>query len=169
MQPDALVQDYLGRLEAASWPLAADRRGELIGDVREHIDAALAEAGRRDEITTRNVLERLGAPEEIVAAEVDSERGRGAGWTRPPDASRTDSRWGPLEIAAIGFLTIGAVALPFFGPIVGLMLVWLSGRWTTRQKAVATLLAVAVIITLPVLLIAVASGTDGQIVQELNQ
>ncbi len=73
MEAEALVSDYLGRLERAAQPLPADRRrGELIAEVHEHIESALAEAGSRDEVTARNVLERLGAPEEIVAAETGS-------------------------------------------------------------------------------------------------
>jgi len=56
MDGDELVRDYLGRLEAASWPLPPGRRTELAGEVREHIDTALAEAGRRDTVTVHNVL-----------------------------------------------------------------------------------------------------------------
>lgn len=69
MNADALVADYLGRLEAAAWPLPPERRTELASEVREHIEAALSEAGSRDEVTIRNVLDRLGRPEEIVAGE----------------------------------------------------------------------------------------------------
>ena len=46
MDAEGLVRDYLGRLEAASWPLAPPRRAELVGEVREHIETALSEAGR---------------------------------------------------------------------------------------------------------------------------
>ena len=77
MEADALVSEYMGRLEAAAQPLPADRRGELIAEVHDHIETALAEAGSRDEVTARNVLERLGAPEEIVAVETGGE-------ARPP-------------------------------------------------------------------------------------
>jgi hypothetical protein len=151
MEADALVRDYLGRLEAAAWPLSADRRGELINEVREHIDSALAEAGRRDEVTARNVLERLGAPEEIVAAEADA--GGSMRWAPPPPvAGERRPHWGPIEVGAILFLTVGALFLPFVGPIIGLVLVWLSGEWTTRQKWVATVIAI-VLLLLPVLLL----------------
>ena len=152
MEADALVRDYLGRLEAAAWPLSGDRRGELVSEVREHIESALAEAGSRDEVTARNVLERLGAPEEIVAAE--AEAGSPAGWTPPPraDAERAP-RWGVVEVAAILFLTLGAIFLPFVGPVIGLVLVWLSREWTTRQKWIATL------IVLVLLLLGVSAGS----------
>lgn len=35
-------------------------------EIRGHIDDALLEAGAADEVTFRNVLERLGPPEEIA-------------------------------------------------------------------------------------------------------
>ena len=147
MDGDELVRDYVGRLEAASWPLTPGRRAELAGEVREHIESALAEAGRRDAVTVRNVLERLGRPEEIVASEADV--AAAPGWTgaagaAPPQAVR---RWGAVEIAAILFLTVG-VLVPIIGPVLGLLLVWLSSRWTTRDKVIATGI-MAVVLVLP--------------------
>ena len=56
----SLVRDYLVQLDDVARPLPAARRSELAREVHEHIDAALAEAGRRDEVTIRNILERLG-------------------------------------------------------------------------------------------------------------
>lgn len=40
-----LVEDYLRRLEHAAAPLTRSRRAELVGEIREHIDDALLEAG----------------------------------------------------------------------------------------------------------------------------
>jgi hypothetical protein len=151
MDGDELVRDYLGRLEAASWPLPPGRRAELAGEVREHIESALDEAGRRDAVTVRNVLERLGRPEEIVSTEAEAE----------PSASRlidgpggrvaaTTRSWGAVEIAAILLLTVGAFALPLFGPILGLILAWLSTVWTTREKLIATVI-VFVVFVLPII------------------
>jgi uncharacterized membrane protein len=65
---EALVIEYLGRLEAAARSLPASRRAELSGEVRQHIEMALAEAGGRDDVTVRNVLDRLGPPDDIVDA-----------------------------------------------------------------------------------------------------
>jgi len=47
-------------------------------------------------------------------------------------------------------LTLGAFIVPVFGPVIGLALVWLSTRWTTREKTIATLIAV-LIFGLPIL------------------
>lgn len=163
MDGDELVHDYLGRLEAASWPLAPGRRAELVGEVREHIETALSEAGRRDDVTVRNVLERLGRPEEIVASEADAEPPPTRWAESRPTVVAAASTWGPVEIAAIFLLTMGAFLLPLFGPAIGLALVWLSSRWTTREKAIATAI-IGAIFVLPILgLLAVeGSGTLSQ-------
>src|SRR4051794_14843544 len=67
MRRDPLVDDYLDRLEAAAAHLPRERRKELIAEIGEHVPAGRAEAGD-DETAVRNVLERLGSPEEIAAA-----------------------------------------------------------------------------------------------------
>ena len=143
MDTDVLVRDYLGRLEVAAAALPADRRAELAAEVRDHIDAALAETGRSDEVTVRNVLERLGPPEEIVAAEGgQSGRHDAAAPAAAGVVAGARSRWGALEVAAVVLLGLAWPAL--FLPLglflwmacgaVGLVLVWASGLWTWRRK-----------------------------------
>lgn len=161
MDPDVLVQEYLGRLKVASGPLAADRRTELIDEVGEHIAAALAEAGRRDEATVRNILDRLGRPEDIVAAEVDP------GGTSPGSAAQVAgpltgaaSSWGAVEVVALLLLSLGAVLLPFVGPLLGLGFVWLSNKWSHRQKVVASAI-VLILLAVPVLGLAAAVTSSG--------
>lgn len=154
MDADALVLDYLGRLEAASGRLAVDRRVELVAEVREHIATSLAEAGRHDELTVRNILERLGPPEEIVAAEGEPDAATPAlATTLPtrPNVGRVP--WGAVEIAALLLLTVGMVVLPFVGPLLGLAFVWLSARWTTLQKSVATAIILTLLLPLALLLL----------------
>jgi hypothetical protein len=162
MDTDPLVRDYLGRLQAAAWPLSSDRRDELLGEVREHIESALGTAGRRDEVTVRNVLERLGPPEEIVAAEVDGEPGAatsvlGTASAAVVPVAAPAPAWGALEVIAIILLTAGAVFLPFVGPIAGLGLVWLSTRWTTREKVIASVIVLVLLVLPLILLFAVPS------------
>lgn len=151
MDDDVLVRDYLGRLEAAAWPLAVDRRAELVGEVREHIADALRVAGRSDEVTVRNVLERLGPPQEIVAAEAEPGAAPSS-WVSAAQAgtATASSAWGGVEITAVLLLTVGALFLPFFGPILGLVFVWASTRWTRREKVIATVIVVALFV-LPIL------------------
>lgn len=152
MDADTLIADYLGRLRAASWPLAAGRREELQAEVAEHIDTALAQAGSRDEVTVRNVLDRLGAPESIAAAEAGGgsvSPGGPPGFALVAAPSAGASPWGAVEIIAILFLTVGSVVLPFVGPVIGLVFAWGSNRWTTHEKSVATLI-VLMLLAIPI-------------------
>lgn len=163
MDAEALVHDYLGRLDAAAGSLPPNRRAELAGEVKQHIEMALAEAGGRDEVTVRNVLDRLGPPDEII----DAERGAGGsapGWTGPAMPASAVGRpgWGAVEIVAILLLTVGAVLLPIIGPLLGLIFVWASAQWSTRQKLIAT----AIVVVLAILLLGVGAGgvvTSGQL------
>jgi uncharacterized membrane protein len=131
--PDSLVADYLRRLEAAASALPQERRAELLEEIREHVDDALRETCAADEVAIRNVLERLGPPEEIAAA---------AGAPGPDEPSGGRRRRGRLEIAALI-----ALAVPVVGWLVGAVLVVVSEAWSAREKAVALLLA-----SLPLLL-----------------
>jgi hypothetical protein len=137
----ALVHGYLDRLRAAGWTLDPARRDELVDEVREHIDAGLQlepPGSRGTEVAARNVLERLGPPEDIVRAEVEGDLR-----PLPPRAAPAaqESPWGPLEITAIVALAVGGLLLPVFGPLVGIVLTWASPRWRRGQKVLATLLA----------------------------
>jgi uncharacterized membrane protein len=166
MDTDGLVREYIGRLDAAAAGLPAERRSELETEVREHIETALQEAGSRDEVAVRNVLERLGSPVDIVAAESDGIRDR-----LPENAAaqsvttqRFPRAWGATEIIALLLLTVGAIVLPFLGPLLGLIFVWLSDIWTRNQKLIATAI-VLVLLLLPIGLLfgasTIGSGIGG--------
>ncbi len=135
---DPLVEDYLRRLDAAAYPLGDDRRGELMAGIREHIEAAVESGEVHDEASLRALLDRLGDPDEIVAAARDD----GSGATPYPlgaSAPVTYRRPGiGLEITAALFLTVGSVLL-VVGWLVGVVLVWSSRRWTIGEKLLATL------------------------------
>lgn len=159
MDPEIVVRDYVGNLEAAASHLAPDRRAELVADVREHIELALAEAGSTDEATVRNVLERLGSPDEIVAAETGPDRLMGGGQTRTTEPTVVGSRALSVETRALILLTVGAVVMPVIGPVLGLWFVLASERWTLTQKRTAMLI-VGVLLVLPLVLLgpALVSG-----------
>lgn len=152
MEANALVREYLGRLEEAAQVLPAERRRELAAEIAEHIDAALAAAPKRDEVAVRNVLERLGDPEEIVAAEAGSAR---------PVAS---SRLGAIEVGGLVLLAGGTLLSPFLGlfallvSFLGLALLWASSAWTSLQKTIATLIFAALILLPVILLLAAGAG-----------
>jgi hypothetical protein len=164
---EAIVNDYIGRLNAAAASLPPSRRAELAGEVRQHIEMALAEAGARDEVTVRNVLDRLGPPDEIVDAERQVD-GPPPGWTLAPVQASAAARspWGAVEIAAVLLLTVGAILLPIIGPLLGLVFVWMSAQWTNQQKAIATAIVVIVLSMPIILLFGVRAGgavTSGQL------
>jgi hypothetical protein len=160
MDPEALVRDYLGRLEAAASPLPADRRAELVGEVRGHIELALAEAQRTDEATVRNVLERLGSPDEIVAAEAVPDTPTPGASTASTGTVVASSPSVAVETIALVLLTVGALVLPFVGPLLGLVFVWASARWTTVQKRTATMIVIVLLVLPVVILVPMAASGE---------
>lgn len=130
---DTLVQDYLARLRQAADRLPPERSAELVAEIREHIDAAVAAGEAGTEAELRDLLDRLGDPEEIVAAAADDEPA-GA----PLPAARYRRPGIGLEIAAVALMTLGSLIL-VVGWAVGAILLWTSRRWTTREKLLGTL------------------------------
>jgi len=128
---DTLVQDYLERLRQAADRLPPERSAELVAEIREHIDAAVAAGEAGTEAELRDLLDRLGDPEEIVAAAADDE-------PAPPPAGRYRRPGIGLEITAVALMTLGSLIL-VVGWAVGAILLWTSRRWTTREKLLGTL------------------------------
>lgn len=135
---DQLVNDYLSRLEAAAADLPDSRRDELVGEIREHIEAARNEGVAADEATTRTMLDQLGEPEEIAAA-ARAELDDGPTETAQPPAMVESKPGTGIELAAVLLLTIGSF-IPLVGWAVGVVLLWVSRRWTAREKLVGTLI-----------------------------
>lgn len=127
---DRLVGDYLRRLEQAAAHMQKGRRAELVEEIRGHIDAALGQEQAGGEAAVRNVLDRLGPPEDIVEA------------AQPP-IPQADQRAGKLEIAALV-----ALIVPFIGWLVGAVLVFASRVWSRRDKLIGGLLLLAPIFLL---------------------
>jgi len=124
-EADALILRYLQQLESQLGDLPANRRQELLDEVQEHIAAARADLEPETGAGVRSLLERLGDPADIAA-----EARERVGVQRPP--VRPSTPW--LEVIAIVLLVI-----PFAGWVVGVVLVWLSRLWTTRDKLIGTL------------------------------
>jgi len=122
---DALILRYLQDLEAELQDLPANRRQELLDEVGEHIATARAGLEPETEAGVRTMLERLGDPADIAA----EARERFGVQAQPP---RPATPW--LEVVALVLLVI-----PFIGWVVGVVLVWLSRRWTTRDKLIGTI------------------------------
>jgi len=120
--PDRLIRDYLRRLGDASRGLPRGERRELRAQIEEHLRAALPV--EPSELEVREALERLGDPEEIVAEQPGRTAGRRG--------------IGAHAVAAVVLLLIGGF-LAGVGWIVGVVLLWTSAVWTTREKLVGTL------------------------------
>jgi hypothetical protein len=144
METDRLVDDYLRRLESSAAHLQRSRRSELVAEIREHIEAALREEDAASETAVRNVLERLGPPEEIVEA------------AEPPLGEAGTTRGGKLEIAAII-----ALLVPFVGWVAGMVLVALSRAWSSREKVIGlTLILLPIVIPAFGFVIGSSDGAD---------
>ena len=141
---DQLVEDYLRELHAAAQGLPADRHDELIEEITAHI----AEARQSDgsPLAVRNILDRLGDPADIVRAAADTPPGSpawsgapGSGAGYPAAAAAQPGRAGALELAAVLFLLLGGIVIPVLGWFIGVVLLWMSPRWTAKDKLLGTL------------------------------
>jgi hypothetical protein len=136
-----LAEDYLRRLRRAGRRLPPERLGELLAEIEGHLSEAVARGASDHEVL--EVLERLGSPGDIVEAE------------RPPAHGPADRRsW--REWAAVILLPLGGFAFGV-GWLVGLVLLWSSRLWTTREKLIGTLIVPGGIAT--TLLVVVLTGT----------
>ena len=122
-----LIDRYLSHLREDVRDLPKRRQDELVAEIKDHIDSALAEMPIRDEVSIRNVLERLGDPEDIA----DEARDRMG--IRKPKA-------GIREIGAVILLLIGGIVIPVLGWAIGLLLLWSSPVWTSRDKLIGSLI-----------------------------
>ena len=141
---DQLVEDYLRELHIAAQGLPADRRDELIEEITAHI----AEARQSDgsPLAVRNILDRLGDPADIIRAAADTPPGSPASpaWSGAPGSGAghpagQPGRAGALELAAVLFLLLGGIVIPVLGWFIGVVLLWMSPRWTSKDKLLGTL------------------------------
>lgn len=124
--PDNDIRSYLRNLDSALKDLPRSRRQEVVEEIESHI----AEERSAEPIETQaqlwSMLERIGDPAEI-AAEARDRTGVGA----------TKSSW--HEIGALIFLLVGGFVF-VIGWFAGLVLLWTSALWTTRDKLIGTFL-----------------------------
>ncbi len=125
---DQLVNDYLDRLDSELADLPRTSRREVLDDIEAHIADARADLAPEDEVGVRNLLERLGDPAEIAAEARD----------RFGVPARTATTW--REIGAMILLLLGGSLFLFIGWAAGVILLWTSDVWSTREKWVATLI-----------------------------
>jgi uncharacterized membrane protein len=123
---ERVMDEYLGRLERSLRDVPTARREEIISGIVDHIDEALAEEPDDNEASVRNVLDRVGDPEEIASEARER-----------LDIRQSKPSW--TDAAAIVLLLIGGF-LFLVGWVAGVVLLWISDVWSARQKIIGTLL-----------------------------
>jgi hypothetical protein len=134
MQADGLVTAYLDDLGRMLGPADPTLRAEVLGGLREHVEAVLG-ARPWGAAEVEKVLLELGPPEAVAAAALDDERrdgpglgGPGAGWAGrewPVGASAPPASRMPSVARAPG----PALARTWVPPTVGLLLVLAAGLY----------------------------------------
>jgi uncharacterized membrane protein len=131
------VGAYLDRLDRVAAHLPDGRRAELREEITSHLAQALPDGATAAQVA--QALDRLGPAEEIVAAE-QAAPFPSAQVVPGPSPAVPPSRGIGHEAVAVGMLTVGAVVLPVLGWLVGVLLLWTSRLWTTREKVLGTVL-----------------------------
>lgn len=152
-QPEILR--YLAELDGRLAVLPADYRAEVMDGIREHLAASLAAGAEVSE-----ALAALGRPEEIAAGAV---RESGA-WPVPAAPQAAPQPMGAAAwpaVLALILLAVGGLIGPVLGWLVGVMLLWLSDRWTVAQKLTGCLAAPLFMV------LAAAAGYTGALNDEL--
>jgi hypothetical protein len=153
---EPLVSEYLGRLETVAAGLDPERRAELVADLRDHIWQSLSGYDDPTEADVRAVLDRIGTPDEIVAAEGAFVPAQLPDDSPPSPGPKPGRRGLSTEARALLLLTVGAVVLPFLGPILAFWYVAASDRWTLAQKRTAALIVLVLLVLPAVVLLPMA-------------
>src|SRR5579864_2038646 len=119
---EQLVDGYISRLELELLDVGPDRRREIVDDIRSHIAEERVTLEHETDADLLNLLDRLGDPAEIAAAAKDGQ---------PQQPPAPVIRVGAVEILAL-------ILTPIIWPA-GVVLLWASSAWTTRQKLLGTL------------------------------
>ena len=125
------VRTYLAALERACADLGPGRCDELVAEVRAHIDSVLADSGDVTDAQLHELLDSLGSPADIAAAARIDDSASPAAHSAPAPG------FGFRDIATIVLLLIGGF-LAGIGWVVGVVLLWASPSWRTRDKLIGT-------------------------------
>ncbi|MFE6709569.1 HAAS signaling domain-containing protein [Streptomyces sp. NPDC057695] len=139
-----LVAAYLDAVARETAELPAERRAELLADLREHIEASGAEG----EEQLRAVLAGLGEPRTVAASALAEEApAGGAPLSGAGRAAVSGAGRGKLTMILLGASGVLLLLNPWVGAlalIAALVLLWGAPQWTGRQKALGTAAGVAV-------------------------
>ncbi|MFJ9422211.1 HAAS signaling domain-containing protein [Streptomyces sp. NPDC101249] len=149
-----LVAAYLDAVAREAAGLSPGRRDELIADLREHIEVALAERPDGGTTDVTAVLDRLGSPGDIVTSAREDEP-----VDVPPGGWHA---FGPLVLLPMaGVLVMVHAVVSLLALAAGVTLLWTAPHWSRRDKTVGT--AVAVLAPLSAVVITLTIGAYGQL------
>jgi HAAS domain-containing protein len=124
---DELINDYLKELDRELSALPRAARLEVVQEISTHIAETRAGLATDNEAEIRAVLDRLGDPADIAAE------------ARERFGVQTRRRsW--VEVTALVLLSIGSVVVPILGWLAGVILLWVSDVWSTRDKLLGTII-----------------------------
>jgi uncharacterized membrane protein len=130
-----IAHTYLVELESALTGLSPETRNGILSGIREELDGlGDADASRR--------IQELGDPE-FIASEARAEAAVVGGDTSPVKRS---PKW--FAIVAALLVMVGGFVIPILGTIAGLVMVWFSETWSRKEKLIATVTPVAIVILL---------------------
>jgi hypothetical protein len=152
---DALINEYLDRLEEELADFPSTRRRELVQEISAHIAEARASLENEDEASIRNLLDRMGDPADIAAEAA----GPPAAEAPPPPPQQAKTRGSGWDVAALVMLLVGGLILPVVGWFVGVVLLWTSETWSTGEKLLGTLLVPGGL-ALPLFLLTVGTSAN---------
>ncbi len=127
------VDAYFARLGRELSDLPPQQRSEILAEIRDHVDQALASEPSPSEADVRNVLERLGDPADIA------QEARQRSGVRRATPSWTDW-WAVFLLPFGGLLALVLGLLGALGWVVGAIFLLTSRVWSTRDKAIGLLL-----------------------------
>ena len=102
---DAISAEYLERLRGSLSGLSAEDRRQILDQVSEHISSARAALPQQSEAAVREILERLGSPQEIAASAALE------GDDPPPPHRRNSILAGVVVLVVLVVIGIGIAAL----------------------------------------------------------
>jgi uncharacterized membrane protein len=140
---DELVQDYLQRLHTALRPLPQSRREQLVSEITEHIEQGRVGAQGHSEAAVRELLDRLGEPEDIAAAALTDE----------PANVQNGRRIGGLTVA-IALIILLAIGVTTAG---------LMGAFTSGDTGTTFLRLTPTTIQVPLVIGQTASEVTGEL------
>ncbi|MFJ2090698.1 HAAS signaling domain-containing protein [Streptomyces sp. NPDC087901] len=141
---ETLTREYLAAVERETSTLPAAARQELIADLGEHIEVALAERPG----SVHEILREVGDPRVIAATALQELGGTADGPARKPGRRRSPA-WLPLVLLVLGDVLpyLGGIALTwisFAARVAAVVIVCRARHWTVAQKWTGLTLSVIV-------------------------